>query len=141
MKTLASLAFGAMALTAASIGLAQPASARGDVGVYVGPGGFGLSVESYRNYCRDRWYRHNHWNYCRRFYGGEYNNGYGYYNNGYNGYGYYNNGYGYSNDRDDRYRDRRYDRRDEYRHRHHDRDDDGYRNRDDDRDDGGERGW
>ena len=117
MKTLASLAFGAFALTAASIALAQPASAR-DVGIHVGPSGFGISVETYRNYCRDGSYRREHWNYCQRFYRGRDRSDYGYYNSG----------DGYFVNRDDHYRDRQYYERDGYRWRHYDRDDDGYDN-------------
>ena len=130
MRALASIAFGAIAL-ASSIGFAAPAAARSDVGVYISPYGFGVSVDRYRDYCRDRWYRRQHWNYCSRYYGGQYdhNDGYFYNNN--------NDGWGYNYDRDDRYRDR-----DNHRNRHHDRDDYGYGERGDDgdRDDGGEGG-
>ena len=131
MRALASIAFGAIAL-ASSIGFAAPAAARSDVGVYISPYGFGVSVDRYRDYCRDRWYRRQHWNYCSRYYGGHYNNDDGYfYNNNNDGWGY---NYG---DRDDRYRDR-----DNHRNRHHDGDDYGYGERGDDgdRDDGGEGG-
>jgi hypothetical protein len=98
MNTLASVAFGAVALAAASIGFAQPAAARSNVGIYVSPFGIAIGVDQNRNYCSDDWYRRNHWNYCSQFYGG-YD---GYYNN-FNG-GYYGNAYRYSarHDRDDR---------------------------------------
>ena len=69
MKTFASTMLGAT-LVAATLGFAQPAAARSDVGVYVGPGGVSISVETYRRYCRDDYYRRNHWNRCARFYGG-----------------------------------------------------------------------
>ena len=125
MRAFASIAFGAIAL-ASSIGFAAPAAARSDVGIYISPYGYGVSVDRYRDYCRDRWYRRQHWNYCSRYYRGQYDNNYGnFYNNDNDGWGY---NYG---DRDDRYRDR-----DHHRNRHHDRDDYGYG----DQDDGGERG-
>ena len=73
MKTLASVAFGAAALTAASVGLAEPASARSNVGVYISPYGIGVTLNP--NYCSDYWYRRNHWDYCAR-YDGDYDNGY-----------------------------------------------------------------
>jgi len=84
MKTLASVAFGAAALTAASVGLAEPASARTNVGVYVSPYGIGVTLNP--NYCSDYWYRRNNWDYCARYYG--------YYDNGYwPSYGGYYSGY------------------------------------------------
>jgi hypothetical protein len=66
MKTLLSVLFSAALIAIAMIATTQPASAR--VGVYAGPFGFGVSVDSYRNYCRDPWYRHRYWRYCQRFY-------------------------------------------------------------------------
>ena len=84
MNTLASVAFGAVALTAASVGLSEPASARANVGVYVSPFGIGVSVNP--NYCNDYWYRQNHWDYCARYagnYGGYYPSYYGGYYGGY----------------------------------------------------------
>ena len=67
MKTFASIAFGTAALAAASIGLAEPASARTNVGVYISPYGIGVTLNP--NYCSDYWYRRNHWDYCARYYG------------------------------------------------------------------------
>ena len=52
MRTLASLAFGAITL-ASSMAFAEPAAARGNVGIYVSPYGIGISVDSYQDYCRD----------------------------------------------------------------------------------------
>ncbi len=132
MKTFASILFGAGALALATIATAQPALARGDVGVYVGPFGFGVDVESYRNYCRDPGYRHRYWNYCRRFYDGDYDDydgGYddGYYDDGYYDNGYYDGGY-YFYDGDDWGRRRHHHRdRDDWRrgHEHGDHDRDG----------------
>src|SRR5258705_7940905 len=68
MKFFASAAVAAVAL-ASSLAIAQPASARSDVGIYVGPGGVSISVETYKRYCRDEYYRRNHWDRCSRFYG------------------------------------------------------------------------
>ena len=107
MKPFASLALGAIAL-ATSIGFAEPAAARSNVGVYVGPGGVGISVDQYRDRCRDGWYSRHHWDHCSR-YGNS-----GYYDNGYNN-GYYGNGYRYNNDWNERHR--------HHRHNRHDRDD------------------
>jgi hypothetical protein len=108
MKTLTSALLGAGVLAIAIVGATQPASAR--VGVYVNPYGFGVQVDSYRNYCRDPWYRHRYWDYCRRFYSDYYDSYYddGYYDDGYGGYydGYYDNYYPYYGDRG--FRDRRY---------------------------------
>ncbi len=59
MKSLISVAFGAAALATTAIGFATPAAARSDVGVYVGPGGLGVSVDSRRG-CGDYWYRREH---------------------------------------------------------------------------------
>jgi hypothetical protein len=70
MKVMASALIGASLLAAASIGLSEPAAARTVVGAYVGPGGVGISVDTYRRYCRDEYYRRNHWSNCARFYGG-----------------------------------------------------------------------
>jgi hypothetical protein len=113
MNTLASVAFGAVALATASIGFAQPAAARSDVGVYVSPFGIAVNFDRNRNYCGDYWYRRNHWDYCSRFY----DNGYGY--NYFNGY--YSNGYRLShNDWDDR--NRNHDRDDRRGNDHRDND-------------------
>lgn len=68
MKSLMSGLLGAAAFTAALFATIQPAQARADVGVYVGPVGIGVDVHRYRDYCRDRVYRHVHWAYCHRFY-------------------------------------------------------------------------
>jgi len=104
MKTLTSALLGSTALAMLALGAATPAQARSDVGVYANS--YGLSI-SYRDYCRDRWYRQRYWNYCSRFYGG----GEGDEDNAYDRYPYYNYNYG---DNDDWRR----------RHRHHrDRDD------------------
>src|SRR5690348_6867769 len=93
MNTFASVAFGAAALTAASLGLAEPAAARTNVGVYVSPYGFGVTLNP--NYCSDYRWRQRHWDYCARY------NDYGYYDSGYWPFfgGYY-----------DNYRFRHYDR-------------------------------
>ena len=82
MNTFASVAFGAAALTATSLGFAEPAAARTNVGVYIGPNGIGVTLNP--SYCSDYWFRQNHWDYCAR-YDGYYGNGYwpffgGYYN-------------------------------------------------------------
>ncbi|MBI1212745.1 MAG: hypothetical protein GC190_14870 [Alphaproteobacteria bacterium] len=95
MNTFASVAFGAAALTAASVGLAEPASARTNVGVYISPYGIGVSLNP--NYCSDYRFRRDHWDYCARYYGS---------------YGYWPNFGGYYGD----YRVRHYDNR---RHRDH----------------------
>src|SRR5260221_400309 len=68
MKTLTSAMLGTTALALIALGAATPAQARSDVGVYVGPFGVGVGVDAYRDNCRDRWYRHNNWNYCHRYY-------------------------------------------------------------------------
>ena len=107
MNTLASVAFGAAALTAASVGLSEPASARTNVGVYISPYGIGVTFNP--NYCSDYWYRQNHWDYCARFSG---------YNGGY--YAPYFNGYYYSNGI--RYRHNGWDRN-RHNDNHRDRDD------------------
>ena len=106
MKTLASIAFGTVALAATSIGFAQPAAARSNVGIYVSPFGITVGVDQSRNYCSDDWSRRNHWNYCSRFYS-PYDSGYydSNYHKNYNS-GYYGNAYRYNSgvrhDRDDR---------------------------------------
>jgi hypothetical protein len=99
MKTLTSALLGTTALAIMALGAATPAQARSDVGVYVNSYGFGVS---YRDYCRDRWYRQRYWNYCRQFYGDD--------DDAYSRYPNYNN---YYYDNDD-WRRRRH---------HHDRDD------------------
>jgi len=43
---------GRLAITT-TFAVAEPATARSNVGVYVGPNGIGISVEQYRTYCRD----------------------------------------------------------------------------------------
>jgi hypothetical protein len=106
MNTLVSVAFGAVALTAASVGFSEPATARTNVGVYINPYGIGVAFNP--NYCGDHWYRQNHWDYCARYDG---------YDSGY--YAPYFNGFFYSNG----YRYRHYDW-DRNRHDNHgDRDD------------------
>ncbi len=77
MKIVTTALVGA-SLIAASLGFSEPAAARGNVGVYVGPGGVGISVDTYKRYCRDDYYRRHHWDRCSRYYG--YGN---YYPNGY----------------------------------------------------------
>ena len=62
MNRFASLAIGAAALTAATVGLAEPAAARTNVGVYVSPYGIGVAFNP--NSCSDYWFRQNHWDYC-----------------------------------------------------------------------------
>ena len=113
MKTWTSVAFGAVALAAASIGFAEPAAARGNVGIYVSPYGIGLNIDQGRNYCSDDWYRRNHWDYCSRFYSDYYDSGYAYpYFNDFYSNGYrlrHNNwdGRNHRHDRDDRRGDHR----------------------------------
>src|SRR4051794_40312390 len=68
MKIVTGAAMGALTL-AATLNFAQPAAARSNVGVYVGPNGIGISVERYREYCRDNYYRERHWDRCNQFYG------------------------------------------------------------------------
>ena len=97
MKSLISVGFGAAALATSLFASATPAAARSDVGIYVGPGGLGVTAVNYRYSCRNYWYRRNHPYRCG--YGGYYRERY-YYPR----YHYY-----YDND----YR---------YRHRHHRRD-------------------
>ena len=99
MNTIASLAFGAVALTAASIGFAEPAAARGNVGIYVSPYGLGINVDSNRDYCRDSGYRHRYYDNCNRY---QFNDAY------------------YS----DRGEDYRWQQNHRHRHHHHDRYDD-----------------
>jgi len=100
MKSWISVAFGAAALALGTFGATAPAQARGDVGVYIGPGGAAISV-GYRDRCRNYWYRRNH----------PYRCGYRtYHQRYYNDYYYYN---------DYRYRYRHHYRR---HHRHHDHD-------------------
>lgn len=60
MKSLISVGFGAAALATAMFASAAPASARDSVGIYVGPGGVGITAVDYRRSCRDYWYRRNH---------------------------------------------------------------------------------
>ena len=97
MKFFAGAALAAVAF-ATSLAVAEPAAARNNLGVYVGPGGISISVDTQKRYCRDEYYRHRHWNRCARYYGRYYDNGY------------YRDGY---------YRDRDYYYRDEHRrHRH-----------------------
>lgn len=92
MNTLASVAFGAAALTAATVGFAEPAAARTNVGAYVSPYGIGVAFNP--NSCNDYWFRQNHWNYCAGYYG---NYGYWPYFGGY--YGDYRVRHGYDHDR------------------------------------------
>ena len=105
MKTLTSGLLGAAALTAALFATIQPAQARADIGVYVGPVGVGVDVDRYRDYCRDRVYRHEHWAYCHRYYDRD-----DYYDNGYYAPSYfwfdsYGHRHRHHRDRDDRDRD------------------------------------
>jgi len=120
MKTLASVLFGAGVLAVATMGAAQPASA--DVGVYVSPFGFGVSIESYRRYCGDPWYRHRYWGYCRRFYN-NYDDEYGYFGDDYYGDYYRGGNFFFDDDRDFRFRRHHRDRDDWGGRWHHDRDD------------------
>lgn len=75
MKTFTTAAMAAVTL-AATLSFAEPAAARSNVGVYVGPNGVSISVERYREYCRDYYYRERHWDRCARFYGRAYPSGY-----------------------------------------------------------------
>ena len=73
MKTLASLAIGAGILAVAALGMAEPASARGSFGVFIGGpgyygGGPGYYGYDYRAYCRDPRYRYYHPYECDRYY-------------------------------------------------------------------------
>jgi hypothetical protein len=96
MKKLMFAVFGAAALSLAAVATVEPAQARSNVGVYIGPNGLSISVERYRR-CESRWYRRTHaW--CSRYYG--------------RGYRYYPSYYHYKRDR---WRDR------DRHHRHHDR--------------------
>lgn len=77
MKIVTSALVGA-SLFAAALGFSETAAARSNVGVYVGPAGIGISVDTYKRYCRNERYRRHHWDRCSRYYG------YGhYYPNGY----------------------------------------------------------
>ena len=89
MKALALIALAAGALVASTAIAIQPASARHYDGSY----GYGGSVEQYRAYCRDPWYRRRYAYYCDQFYNNDYDDD-GYYDDRYgnNGYGY--GGYG-----------------------------------------------
>ena len=98
MKTFASVLFGAAALTAAAL-TSVPAEARGNVGVYIGPGGVSIGVDQYRDYCRDSGYRHRYYDNCNRY---QFNDAY------------------YS----DRGEDYRWQQNHRHRHHHHDRYDD-----------------
>jgi hypothetical protein len=101
MRALTSALLGTTALAIMALGAATPAQARSEFGVYVSPYSYGVS---YRDYCRQPWYRPRYWYYCRQFYGdGDYDNDDNYRYN----YNYY--------DNDDW-------RRRHHRH-HHDRDD------------------
>ena len=75
MKLLTSAALGAIAL-ATTLSVAEPAAARSDVGVYVGPNGVAVSIDRYKEYCRDYSYRERHWDRCNRYYGHVYRNDY-----------------------------------------------------------------
>jgi hypothetical protein len=109
MKKLISAAFGMCALALVAVGTGQPAQARSNVGVYIGPNGVALSVERYRRSCRDYWFRNRHPGLCARYY-----NDYSYYP----GYS-YRYGHRYYRDHDHNYG--RYDHR-YHRDRDHDHD-------------------
>ena len=65
MKALKTATLSAVALTAAAF-CAVPAQAAG-FGVYIGGNGAGVSVDTYREYCRDDNYRHRYSDYCSRY--------------------------------------------------------------------------
>ena len=71
MLKLTSAILGVSMLVGAAV-VTEPASARTNLGVYVGPNGIGLSVNRYRNLCRNYYYRRNHPYQCDRFYGQRY---------------------------------------------------------------------
>ena len=56
MKFFASALFGAVALAGAAL-TTVPAEARSGVAIQIGPGGFAIGVNEYREYCRDYSYR------------------------------------------------------------------------------------
>jgi hypothetical protein len=61
---------------ATSLAISEPAAARNNIGVYVGPDGIAISVDTQKRYCRDEYYRRRHWDRCSRYYGRYYNNDY-----------------------------------------------------------------
>ena len=66
MKFFASALFGAVALAGAAL-TTVPAEARSGVAIQIGPGGFAIGVNEYREYCRDYRYRHRYSDYCNRY--------------------------------------------------------------------------
>ena len=76
--SLTSAILGVSMLVVGAAGAVEPASARSNVGVYVGPNGIGISVERYRSLCRDYWYRRHHPYRCDQFYGHRYYPSYNY---------------------------------------------------------------
>ena len=85
MRTLASLALGAGLLAVSAIGMAEPASARGSFGVYIGGPGYGPGpgyyggpgyAYPYRDYCRYWRYRRTHPYECDRYYDDPYYDAY-----------------------------------------------------------------
>lgn len=53
-----------LALSVFAPGIAPSAHARDGVSVQIGPNGFGISVDKYRNKCRNYYFRQNNRNYC-----------------------------------------------------------------------------
>jgi len=76
-KMLISAAIGAATLATATFGSVQPAAA--DVDVYLGTPG--VTISTYREKCRDYWYRRNHPNRCGAYY--RYRSDYPYYRDHY----------------------------------------------------------
>ena len=66
MKLFASALFGAVALAGASL-MTAPAEARSGVAIQIGPGGFAIGIDQYREYCRDYSYRHRYYDNCNRY--------------------------------------------------------------------------
>jgi hypothetical protein len=56
-------------LALSALGAAEPAAARGSVGVYIGGPGYYGGGYDYRDYCRDPRYRYYHRYECDRYYG------------------------------------------------------------------------
>jgi hypothetical protein len=66
MKIFTSALFGAVALAGAAL-TTVPAEARSGVAIQVGPGGFAIGIDQYRDYCRDYSYRHRYYDDCSRY--------------------------------------------------------------------------
>jgi hypothetical protein len=67
MKYFTSALFGAVALAGAALATAPAAEARSGVAIQIGPGGFAIGIDEYRDYCRDRGYRHRYYQNCNRY--------------------------------------------------------------------------